>query len=139
MSPEAASVSTQAQPSLGRVARSASDPTSCTSSEAVSTSRSAMAACHHQLSPPGDPDTWKMDQRTKPEALQTVSKERPHSLVESRAYADTRVLVAKFLEHSHFALPPEVRHVMGTICSAVTSEEPQVEEAIFDPNVLDQL
>lgn len=34
MSPEATSLSTQAQPSPGRVARSASDPTSCTSSEA---------------------------------------------------------------------------------------------------------
>ncbi|GAB1292183.1 Protein FAM189A1 [Apodemus speciosus] len=138
MSPEATSSSTQAQPSPGRVARSASDPTSCTSSVAVSTSRPAMAACQHQIST-GDPDTWKTDQGTKPESLQTVSKERPHSLVESKAYADTRVLVAKFLEHTHCSLPTEVRHVVGTIRSTATSEEPRMEEAIFGAGVLDQL
>ncbi|CAH7334420.1 Fam189a1 [Phodopus roborovskii] len=139
MSPEATSLSTQAQPSLGRVARSASDPTSCTSSEAVSTSRPAMATCQRQLSPAGNPDTWKMDQGTKPETLQTVSKERPHSLVESKAYRDTTVLVAKFLEHSHCTLPSEARHVVGTIRSTVTSEEPRVEEATFGAGGLDQL
>ncbi|XP_042133499.2 protein ENTREP2 [Peromyscus maniculatus bairdii] len=139
VSPEATSLSTQAQPSPGRVARSASDPTSCTSSEAVSTSRPAMAACQHQLSSAGNPDTWKTDQGTKPETVQTVSKERPHSLVESKVYTDTRVLVAKFLEHSHCTLPSEVRHVVGTIRSAVPSEEPRVEEAIFGAGVLDQL
>ncbi|EGW00333.1 Protein FAM189A1 [Cricetulus griseus] len=85
------------------------------------------------------PDTWKMDQGAKPETLQTVSKERPHSLVESKAYMDTRVLVAKFLEHSHCTVPSEVRHVVGTIRSTVTSEEPRVEEAIFGAGVLDQL
>ncbi|EDL07249.1 RIKEN cDNA 5730507A09, isoform CRA_b [Mus musculus] len=139
MSPEAASLSAQAQPSPGRVARSVSDPTSCTSSEAVSTSQPAMAACQHQHSSTGDPDTWKTGQGTKPETLQTVSKERPHSLVESKAYADTRVLVAKFLEHAHCSLPTEVRHVVGTIRSMATSEEPRVEEAIFGAGVLDQL
>ncbi|XP_071463460.1 protein ENTREP2 isoform X1 [Marmota flaviventris] len=160
---EATGVSMQAQPSPGRVARSASDPTSCASSEAdasshsascsqdletrlsratlgtVSTSRSVMATYQHQLSPPRDPGTWKTDQQTKPEALQMVSKVRPHSLVDSKAYADTRVLVAKFLEHSNCALPPEVRHVVGTIHSAVTSEENPVEEAVFGAGVLDQL
>lgn len=98
-----------------------------------------MAACQHQLSSAGNPDTWKMDQGAKPETLQTVSKERPHSLVESKAYMDTRVLVAKFLEHSHCTVPSEVRHVVGTIRSTVTSEEPRVEEAIFGAGVLDQL
>lgn len=98
-----------------------------------------MAACQHQLSSTGDPDTWKTDQGTKPETLQTVSKERPHSLVESKAFADTRVLVAKFLEHTHCSLPTEVRHVVGTIRSTATSEEPRVEEAIFGADVLDQL
>ncbi|XP_047396807.1 protein ENTREP2 isoform X2 [Sciurus carolinensis] len=163
MSLEATGVSMQAQPSPGRVARSASDPTSCASSEAdasshsascsqdletrlsraalgtVSTSRSVMATYQHQLSPSRDPGTWKTDQQTKPETLQMVSKVRPHSLVDSKAYADTRVLVAKFLEHSHCALPPEVRHVVGTIRSTVTSEEPPVEEAVFGAGVLDQL
>lgn len=68
-----------------------------------------------------------------------VSKERPRSLVDSKAYADTRVLVAKFLEHSHCALPPEVQHVVGTIRSVVTSEDCPVEEACFGAGVLDQL
>nr|XP_012804133.2 protein FAM189A1 [Jaculus jaculus] len=139
VSPETTSVNTQARPNLGRMARSASDPTSCASNEAVFMSRSTMAACQHHLSPPGNPDTQKLDQQTKPEALETVSKMRPHSVVDSKAYADTRVLVAKFLEHSHSTLPPEVRHVVGAIRSAVTSEEPQVEEAIFGAGVLDQL
>ncbi|KAH0501331.1 Protein FAM189A1 [Microtus ochrogaster] len=139
MSPEATSLSTQAQPSPGRVARSASDPTSRAFSEAVSASRPATAAGQHQLPSAGNQDTWKMDQGTKPETLQTVSKERPHSLVESKGYMDTRVLVAKFLEHSHCTLPSEVRHVVGTVRSTVTSEEPRVEEAIFGAGVLDQL
>ncbi|KAG8516283.1 Protein FAM189A1, partial [Galemys pyrenaicus] len=104
-------------------------------------SRSVTAACarRHPLSPPGEPDTWKTDPRLKPEALQTVSKERPHALVASKAYADTRVLVAKFLEHSNCALPPEVRHVVGAIRSAVTSEERHLEEAVLSAAVLDQV
>uniref|UniRef100_A0A8C2VP26 Endosomal transmembrane epsin interactor 2 n=1 Tax=Chinchilla lanigera TaxID=34839 RepID=A0A8C2VP26_CHILA len=139
VSPDATDTSVQARPSPGRVARSASDPVSCASSEAVSASRSAMAACQHQLPPPRDPETWKINQETKPEALQAVSKEQPRSLVDSKAYADTRVLVAKFLEHSHCALPPEVRHVVGTIRSVVTSEDHPVEEASFGAGVVDQL
>ncbi|XP_069899213.1 protein ENTREP2 isoform X1 [Dipodomys merriami] len=164
LSPEATDLSSQGPPSSGRVARSASDPTACVSSKAgdashhpalcsqdlettpsrtplgtVSTSRSAMAACQYQLSTPGNPDTWKMDQQTKPEALQMVSKDRPPSLVDSKAYADTRVLVAKFLEHAHSALPAEVRHVTGAIPPVVASEEHPVEEAVFRAGGLDQL
>lgn len=30
-----------------------------------------------------------------------VPKERPHPMVDSKAYADTSVLAAKFLEHSN--------------------------------------
>ncbi|XP_063105957.1 protein ENTREP2 isoform X3 [Cavia porcellus] len=163
-SPEATDTSLQARPSSGRVARSASDPVSCASSEAgdssshptlcsqdlemklsraalgtVSACRSATAACQHQLPPPRDPETWKLNQETKPESLQVVSKERPRSLVDSRAYADTRVLVAKFLEHSHCALPAEVQHVVGTVRSVVTSEDRPVEEASFGAGVMDQL
>ncbi|XP_073918064.1 protein ENTREP2 isoform X2 [Castor canadensis] len=138
-SPEATDMSTETQPNLGRVARSVSDPISCASGEAVSTSHSAMATCQRQLLSPGDPDIWKIGQQTKPEALQTVSKEWPHSLMDSKAYVDTKVLVAKFLEHSHCALPHEVRHEVGTIHSVVTSEERPAEEAIFGAGVLDQL
>ncbi|XP_062060970.1 protein ENTREP2 isoform X1 [Lepus europaeus] len=156
---EAPAPGTWVVPGSAHMARSTSDPTSCASSSAgdasshtpscsqdleaglsraapgtVSTSRSATAARQHQLSPLGDTC------HSKPAALETVSKERPRSLVDSKAYADTtRVLVAKFLEHSHCALPPEVRHVVGTIRSAVTSEEHPVEEAVLSASVLDQL
>ncbi|XP_062948015.1 protein ENTREP2 isoform X2 [Cynocephalus volans] len=163
-SPDAPGVCTRARPGPGHVARSASDPTSCASCKAgdasshipsgsrdleaglswaalgnISMSCSAMAAHQHQLSPPGDLDTWEMDQQPKPEALQMVSKELPHSSVDSKACADPRVLVAKLLEHSHCALPAEVRHVVGTVRSAVTSEERPVEEAVFGAGVLDQV
>lgn len=165
-SPEGPDQGTRVWLGPGRVARSASDPTSCTSGMAgnasshapscsqdleaglsraalgtVSLSRSVVAAwaCRHQLSASGEPNTWKTHQPLKPEALQTVSKERPRSLVDSKAYADARVLVAKFLEHSNCALPPEVRHVVGAIRSAVTSEERHVEEAVFSASVLDQV
>ncbi|XP_032449391.1 protein FAM189A1 [Lynx canadensis] len=165
-SPEGPDQGTQALPGPGRVARSTSDPTSCASSVAGNTSShppscsqdleaglaraalgtvslshssTASCACRHRLSPPGQLDPRKMDRRLKPEALQTVFKEQPHSLMDGKAHADTRVLVAKFLEHSNCALPPEVRHVVGTFRPAVTSDEHHVDEAIFSANVLDQV
>ncbi|XP_069321907.1 protein ENTREP2 isoform X1 [Eulemur rufifrons] len=154
----------QARQGSRHVSRSTSDPTSCTSGAAgdasshtplcsrdleaglsraapgtVSKSRSAVAARRPQLSPPGNADTWKISQQPVPEVFPAVSKERPHSLVDSKAYADTRVLVAKFLEHSHCALPPEVRHVVGAIRAAVSSEERPLEEAVFSAGVPDQV
>ncbi|XP_040498610.1 protein FAM189A1 isoform X2 [Ursus maritimus] len=165
-SPEGPNQGTWAMPGPRRVARSTSDPTSCSSGVAgsasshtpscsrdleaglsraapgtVSRAHSVTAACarRHPLSPAGLPDTWKTDPRVKPEALPTVFKERPHSLVDSKAHADARVLVAKFLEHSNCALPPEVRHVVGTFRPGVPSEEPHVEEAAFSAGVLDQV
>ncbi|XP_026923709.1 protein ENTREP2 isoform X1 [Acinonyx jubatus] len=165
-SPEGPDQGTQALPGPGRVARSTSDPTSCASSVAGNTSShppscsqdleaglaraalgtvslshssTASCACRHRLSPPGQLDPRKMDHRLKPEALQTVFKEQPHSLMDGKAHADTRVLVAKFLEHSNCALPPEVRHVVGTFRPAVTSDEHHMDEATFSANVLDQV
>nr|XP_054114214.1 protein ENTREP2 isoform X3 [Callithrix jacchus] len=129
----------QVQPGPGHVSRSTSDPTSCTSGTAVSMSRSATAACWAQLSPAGDPDTSKVDQRPAPEALPAASKEQLRSLVDRKAYVDTRVLVTKFLEHSHRALPTEAQHVGGAVHVAVTSEEPPEEEAVFSASVLDQV
>ncbi|XP_044087743.1 protein FAM189A1 isoform X2 [Neovison vison] len=165
-SPEGPDQGTRAAPGPGRVARSTSDPTSCSSvvtgtasshtpscsqdleaglSRAapgtVSRAHSVTAACagQHPLSPPGPRDTWKTDPRGKPEALQTVFKERPHSLVDSKAHADARVLVAKFLEHSNCALPPEVQHVVGTLGPVVPAEEAHMEEAVVSAGVLDQV
>ncbi|XP_059227682.1 protein ENTREP2 isoform X2 [Mustela nigripes] len=164
--PEGPDQGTRAAPGPGRVARSTSDPTSCASvvtgtasshtlscsqdleaglSRAapgtVSRAHSVTAACagQHPLSPPGPRDTWKTDPRGKPEALQTVFKERPHSLVDSKAHADARVLVAKFLEHSNCALPPEVQHVVGTLGPVVPAEEAHMEEAVVSAGVLDQV
>nr|XP_012327899.2 protein FAM189A1 isoform X3 [Aotus nancymaae] len=129
----------QVQPGPGHVSRSTSDPTSCTSGTAVSMSRSATAACRAQLSPAGDPDTSKVDQWPVPEAFPAASKERPRSLMDSKAYTDARVLVTKFLEHSHCALPTEAQHVAGAMHVAVTSEERPEEEAVFSTSVLDQV
>ncbi|XP_022272537.1 protein ENTREP2 isoform X2 [Canis lupus baileyi] len=164
--PEGPDQGTQVVPGPGHVARSTSDPTSCSSSVAgkasshtpscsrdleagpsraalgtVSRSHSitAACACRHLRSPPGPLDTWRTDQRAKPEALHTVFKERPHSLVHSEAHTDPRGLVVKFLEHSNCALPPEVRHVVGTFRPTVAPDEPHTEEAVLSATVLDQV
>jgi len=103
----------------------------------------AASACQHSLSsflPTGKQrDTRKIDLHLKPKALQTVSKERPHSLVDLKAYKDTKILVAKFLEHSNCNLPPEVRHVVNSIRSVIKSDERHMEEAIFSANIIDQV
>nr|XP_045253094.1 protein FAM189A1 isoform X2 [Macaca fascicularis] len=139
VSPEDPGMGSQVQPGPGRVSRSTSDPTSCTSGTAASMSRSATAACRAQLSPAGDPDTWKIDGRPTPEPFLAASKQRPRSLVDSKAYADARVLVAKFLEHSHCALPTEAQHMVGAVRLAVANEEHPEEEAVFGAGVLDQV
>ncbi|XP_030880312.1 protein FAM189A1, partial [Leptonychotes weddellii] len=165
-SPEGPDQGTWVVPGPRRVARSTSDPTSCSSSVAghasshtpscsqdleaglsgaalgtVSRAHSVAAACagRRPLSPPGPPDPRKGDPRGKPETLQTVCKERPHSLVDSKGHTDARVLVAKFLERSNCALPPEVRHVVGTFHPAGPPEEPHGEEAVFSAGVRDQV
>ncbi|XP_074901537.1 protein ENTREP2 isoform X2 [Buteo buteo] len=106
-------------------------------------SRMAASACQHSLSsflPAGKQrDTRKIDLHIKPKALHTVSKERPHSLVDLKAYKDTKILVAKFLEHSNCNLPPEVRHVVNSIRSVIKSDERHMEEAIFSANIIDQV
>ncbi|NWX31306.1 F1891 protein, partial [Notiomystis cincta] len=124
--------------------RSSSAPVSCSSATTVPVSASHMAAsaCQHSLSsflPTGKQrDTRKIDLHLKPKAFHTVSKERPHSLVDLKAYKDTKILVAKFLEHSNCNLPPEVRHVVNSIRSVIKSDERHMEEAIFSANIIDQ-
>ncbi|XP_074772990.1 protein ENTREP2 isoform X2 [Athene noctua] len=109
----------------------------------VSGSHMAASACQHSLSsflPTGKQrDARKIDLHLKPKALHTVSKERPHSLVDLKAYKDTKILVAKFLEHSNCNLPPEVRHVVNSIRSVIKSDERHMEEAIFSANIIDQV
>ncbi|KFQ99514.1 Protein FAM189A1, partial [Opisthocomus hoazin] len=129
---------------ISNIVRSTSDPVSCSSYTEVPVSGShvAASACQHSLSsvlPTGKQrDTRKTDLRLKPKALHTVSKERPHSLVDLKAYKDTKILVAKFLEHSNCNLPPEVRHVVNSIRSVIKSDERHMEEAIFSANIIDQ-
>ncbi|NWW76850.1 F1891 protein, partial [Climacteris rufus] len=131
------------QPS-STIVRSSSAPVPCSSATEVPVSGSHMAAsaCQHSLSsflPTGKQrDTRKIDLHLKPKAFHTVSKERPHSLVDLKAYKDTKILVAKFLEHSNCNLPPEVRHVVNSIRSVIKSDERHMEEAIFSANIIDQ-
>uniref|UniRef100_A0A803VSM1 Family with sequence similarity 189 member A1 n=1 Tax=Ficedula albicollis TaxID=59894 RepID=A0A803VSM1_FICAL len=109
----------------------------------VSGSHMAASACQHSLSSflltGQQRDTRKTDLHLKPKAFHTVSKERPHSLVDLKAYKDTKILVAKFLEHSNCNLPPEVRHVVNSIRSVIKSDERHMEEAIFSANIIDQV
>ncbi|XP_064932177.1 protein ENTREP2 isoform X3 [Columba livia] len=109
----------------------------------VSASHMAASACQHSLSsflPTGKQrDTRKINLHLKPKALHAVSKERPHSLVDLKAYKDTKILVAKFLEHSNCNLPPEVRHVVNSIRSVIKSDERHMEEAIFSANIIEQV
>ncbi|XP_042329926.1 protein FAM189A1 [Sceloporus undulatus] len=103
----------------------------------------AASACQdagNHLLPTGKPrDPPKAEHSRKPKALQTLCKERPHSLVDLQAYKDTKILVAKFLEHSNCNLPPEVRHVVNSIRSVIKSDERHMEEAIFSANIIDQV
>ncbi|NXG24992.1 F1892 protein, partial [Grallaria varia] len=110
---------------------------------AVSGSHMAASAGQHSLSSflPAEKqrDPRKTDLHLKPKALHRVPKERPHSLVDLKAYKDTKILVAKFLEHSNCNLPPEVRHVVNSIRSVIKSDERHMEEAIFSANIIDQV
>ncbi|XP_015198749.2 protein ENTREP2 [Lepisosteus oculatus] len=152
---------------LSRIARSTSDPVSCTSLSG-SDSCGCSAAYNPDDSPQTSPepaafpehtevvvsyqgsvrhmpqsgrprDRSKVDIRLKPRALQAVSKERPHSLVDLKTYKDTKILVAKFLEHSSCNLPPEVQHVVSSIKYVIKSDERHMEEAIFSASVIDQV
>lgn len=67
------------------------------------------------------------------------SHERPHSLADLKMYKDTKILVAKFLEHSSCSLPPEVQQVVNNIKCVIKSDEKHMEEAIFSANVIDQV
>ncbi|MEQ2207802.1 hypothetical protein XENOCAPTIV_018984, partial [Xenoophorus captivus] len=82
----------------------------------------------------------KVDIHLKPRSLHTQpSHERPHSLADLKMYKDTKILVAKFLEHSSSSsLPPEVQQVVNNIKCVIKSDEKHMEEAIFSASVIDQ-
>ncbi|CAH2273742.1 FAM189A1 isoform X1 [Pelobates cultripes] len=127
------------------IVRSTSDPVSCSSgTEALySYPRMTAAACqetgNHFLSIGKPKDSRKSTHRIKPKALRNISKERPNSLVDLKTYKDTKILVAKFLEHSNCHLSPEVQHVVNSIKSVIKSDERHMEEAIFSANVIHQV
>lgn len=85
-------------------------------------------------------ESRKADIQLKSRALHTHSShERPHSLADIKMYKDTKMLVAKFLEHSSCSLPPEVQQVVNNIKFVIKSDEKHMEEAIFSANVIDQV
>lgn len=81
-----------------------------------------------------------MDIHLKPQALHAqLPSERPHSLADLKMYKDTKILVAKFLEHSSCSLPPDVQQVVNNIKCVIKLDEKHMEEAIFSANVIDQV
>uniref|UniRef100_H3CVI2 Family with sequence similarity 189 member A1 n=1 Tax=Tetraodon nigroviridis TaxID=99883 RepID=H3CVI2_TETNG len=82
----------------------------------------------------------KVDIQLKPQGLHThPPSERPHSLADLKMYKDTKILVAKFLEHSSCSLPPDVQQVVNNIRCVIKLDEKHMEEAIFSANVIDQM
>lgn len=76
----------------------------------------------------------------KPRTQHTHSlSERPHSLADLKMYKDTKILVAKFLEHSTCSLPLDVQQVVNNIKCVIKLDEKHMEEAIFSANVIDQV
>ncbi|XP_075391666.1 protein ENTREP2 [Tenrec ecaudatus] len=133
-----------AQTQLGpqRMAHSVSDPTTGLSGVAVCSSPTAEAACscqHHLCPPEEQRGAWTSSQQFKAEASRLLSKQQhPHPLADSQAYTDPQVLVTKFLEHTHGALPVEVRHVACAIRTVVASDECHTDEPILNANIMDQ-
>ncbi|KAI2662651.1 Protein FAM189A1 [Labeo rohita] len=84
-------------------------------------------------------DGGKVDIQLKPHIPHSMSTERPQSLADLKTYKDTKVLVAKFLEHSSCSLPPEVQQVVNSIKCVIKSDEKHMEEAIFSASIIDQL
>nr|KAF6409768.1 family with sequence similarity 189 member A1 [Rousettus aegyptiacus] len=122
VSPAGPSQGVRARLGPGRVARSASDPTSSSPRAAASRCLSVTAACtRQQHSPCGELGPWKTGQCPGPEA----PKERPPPSVDSRAFASTGGSAAKFLEHSSCALAAEARQGAGAVRPAVPPGPPE--------------
>ncbi|XP_051553563.1 protein ENTREP2-like [Myxocyprinus asiaticus] len=150
---------------LARIVRSTSEPISCTSISRsdrcapasnhppedspqtpcdqacmeLSESVRRPATKHSSLGSKKQKDAGKVDIRLKPHIPHSVSTEHLHSLADLKTYKDTKVLVAKFLEHSSCSLPPEVQQVVNSIKCVIKSDEKHMEEAIFSANIIDQL
>uniref|UniRef100_A0AAX7T8F3 Family with sequence similarity 189 member A1 n=1 Tax=Astatotilapia calliptera TaxID=8154 RepID=A0AAX7T8F3_ASTCA len=129
---------------LARIVRSTSDPISCsTMTESKCSKYVTILHCKwpvNGLYTAQQKEGKKVDIHLKPRSLHThSSNERPHSLADLKMYKDTKILVAKFLEHSSCSLPPEVQQVVNNIKCVIKSDEKHMEEAIFSANVIDQV
>ncbi|XP_016357574.1 protein FAM189A1-like isoform X2 [Sinocyclocheilus anshuiensis] len=150
---------------LARIVRSTSEPISCTSisrsdpcapaskhppedssqtpcdQACMELSESARHPSAKQSSRGGkkQKDGGNVDIQLKPHIPHSMSTERPQSLADLKTYKDTKVLVAKFLEHSSCSLPPEVQQVVNSIKCVIKSDEKHMEEAIFSASIIDQL
>uniref|UniRef100_A0A671Q3F4 Family with sequence similarity 189 member A1 n=1 Tax=Sinocyclocheilus anshuiensis TaxID=1608454 RepID=A0A671Q3F4_9TELE len=128
---------------LARIVRSTSEPISCTSISrtCMELSESARHPSAKQSSRGGkkQKDGGNVDIQLKPHIPHSMSTERPQSLADLKTYKDTKVLVAKFLEHSSCSLPPEVQQVVNSIKCVIKSDEKHMEEAIFSASIIDQV
>lgn len=105
----------------------------------ISTDRVGVKAAHISTRKQ-QKESRKVDIHLKAKALHTDSPhDRPNSLADLKMYKDTKILVAKFLEHSSCSLPPEVQQVVNNIKCVIKSDEKHMEEAIFSANVIDQV
>ncbi|XP_054625704.1 protein ENTREP2 isoform X3 [Dunckerocampus dactyliophorus] len=149
---------------LARIVRSTSDPISCSSNtgreHCVSSSSinpSVEGSAHTSpeqeqsgISTDGaKPGCAKKQQKegkkadlhlkSRAQQVRPPHREQPQSLADLKMFKDTKILVAKFLEHSSCNLPPEVQQVVNNIKCVIKSDEKHMEEAIFSANVIDQV
>ncbi|XP_063051213.1 endosomal transmembrane epsin interactor 1 isoform X1 [Engraulis encrasicolus] len=66
---------------------------------------------------------------------------RPSSMVDYQSYRDTKLLVARFLEHSSSwsSLAPEVQELVNSIKSMLHADEEHMEEAVRCASFIDQV
>ncbi|XP_076855578.1 protein ENTREP2 [Brachyhypopomus gauderio] len=151
---------------LARIVRSTSDPISCNSvarsetcgcpagtqtqeeSPQTPSDHASVELCsstasrftkHSSRGAKKQKEGGKVDLRFKARPLRPASSERPRSLADLKTYKDTKILVARFLDHSSCALPPEVQQVVNSIKCVIKSDERHMEEAIFSATILDQV
>ncbi|XP_078055997.1 protein ENTREP2 [Mustelus asterias] len=134
-------LSVQRKTNGNRIIRSSSDPASCTSTASYFELYPVASSHFAKRFQPTkqQSNTGKVDRQLKHRAVREISTEPPHSLVDLETYKDTKILVAKFLQHSNCNLAPEVQHVVNNIRSVIKSDERHMEEAIYSANVIDQV
>ncbi|XP_062985391.1 endosomal transmembrane epsin interactor 1 isoform X2 [Elgaria multicarinata webbii] len=66
-------------------------------------------------------------------------RSRPRSLIDYKSYIDTKLLVAKFLEHSSSSMTPDIHELVEDIKSVLKSDEEHMEEAITSASFLEQV